>query len=124
MANPERHLKQEKQPCMSENGQCNYKNQLVWRNVLMGERLTGEKIKTLEGHSSIIGISHEMWYCANIDDSCPKKHLEFPSVTVQCSQIKNNLVQRKTSGPSQEQLSLVLLILRQEVRRLAFFTQP
>ena len=115
----------EKRPCTSENGQCSYKNQLVWQDALMGPK-QGE---ILNEHSNLIGVSHEMWYCTNIDDTCPKKHWEGDIVEfsvmdrMQGSKARgNSVVEWATrSGPSSEQLSLVLLRLREEVSCLECF---
>ena len=113
----------EQRPCMSENGKCNYKTQIVWQNVLMGPNNDGNLSEVFKEHSNLIGVSHEMWYCTSIDDRCPKKHsgkhtLESDAMDrMMSSKVKDSSVVERTSksGPSPEQLSLVFLRLREEV---------
>jgi hypothetical protein len=120
----------EKQPCMLENRHCNYK--LVSQDILLAPRHAAKQGEILKEHSNLIGISHEIWYCTKIDDMCTKTPLkggivEFSVMDgVQCSKMKDmSVVERATrSGPSSEQLSLVLLRLREEVSCMKCFIVP
>ena len=114
----------EKRSCMSEKGQCNYKSQLVWQDILVGPRNDGNYGGMFsKNYSNLIGVSHEMWYCTNIGKKCPKKHSK--ENIVECNAMDRMLsgklshtsvVERiSRSGPSPEQLSLVLLKLREEL---------
>ena len=114
----------EKRSCKSEKGHCNYKSQLVWQDILIGPRNDGNYGGIFsKRYSNLIGVSHEMWYCTNIDKKCPKKHLK--EVIVECNAMDRMLSSKLShtsvierisrSGPSPEQLSLVLLKLREEV---------
>ncbi|CAB4003124.1 Hypothetical predicted protein [Paramuricea clavata] len=118
----------EKQPCMLENRHCKYK--FVSQDILLGPRHAAKQGEILKEHSNLIGITHEIWYCTKIDDMCPKTPLkggivEFSVMDgVQCSKMKDmSVFERATrSGPSSEQLSLVLLRLREEEMDLMSIT--
>ena len=111
-----------------------HKNQLlVWENILLSSKCTLEKDKRLKsnrkGTTEVFTIiKPEMWYCnaihARSDDNYPEikdDSMEFNvnSIAYMEKHFDNKLrvtEKRKiTSGPSQEQLSLVLLRLREEV---------
>ena len=112
-----------------------HKNQLlVWENILLSPKCTLEKDKRLKSNRKgttdvFTTIKPEMWYCnaihARSDDNYPTEIkddcMEFNvnSIAYMEKHFDNKLCvaeKRKiTSGPSPEQLSLVLLRLREEV---------
>ena len=114
-----------KRPCASVEGQCNYRNQLVWQDILLGSKNVQKQDVVMKECSNLIGVSEEMWYCMNTDEACPKKHLKDGIVhfgqmhIIKCSTLRDTdssaSGQRAKSGPSSEQLSRVLLKLREEV---------
>ena len=112
----------EKRPCASVDGQCNYKNQLVWQEILLGSKNVQKQV-SMKDYSNLFGISDEMWYCMNTDDACPKKRLQdsvvqFGRVDVmRCSSLRDRTTVERSArgGPSSEQLSRILLRLREEV---------
>ena len=112
----------EKRPCASVDGQCNYRNQLLWQEILLGSKNVKKQV-SMKDYSNLFGISDEMWYCMNTDDACPKKRLQesvvqFGRVDVmRCSSLKDRTIVERSarSGPSSEQLSRILLRLREEV---------